>query len=80
MIAFVVFKVYYVFKCCLKSFYVFLRQKRRLWFMDEIVKKMELVECVLSTFDGMDEIDKRALAGVVIGYAIRAEKEKNKVA
>ena len=48
--------------------------------MDEIVKKMELVECVLSTFDGMDEVDKRALAGVVIGYAIRAEKEKNKVA
>lgn len=48
--------------------------------MDEIVKKMELVECVLSTFDGMDEIDKRALAGVVIGYVIRAEKEKNKVA
>lgn len=48
--------------------------------MEEIMKKKELIECVLSTFDGMNEVDKRVLAGVVIGYAICANKEKNKVA
>lgn len=43
--------------------------------MEEIMKQKNLVECVLSTFDNMNDVDKHTLVGIVIGYAIRGSNQ-----
>ncbi len=47
--------------------------------MEEIMKQKNLVECVLSTFDNMDEAAKHTLVGIVIGYAIRGSNQNKEL-
>lgn len=45
--------------------------------MNEVMKKKELVDCVLATFDNMSEVERAELTGFVLGY-VTASSDKRK--